>query len=133
MSTTPEGKRNGLSQTPSRSSASVKVFWLDRPKTLSRIREAVKDLINRHPEIEQAVLFGSLARGDAAPGSDADLLLILRESDLPFLARSARYFLTEAGIGVDIFAYTRSELDAMLAGGNTFVAQALREGIVLEG
>ena len=100
---------------------------------LKRIREAVKVLTTRHPEIEQVVLFGSLARGDAVPGSDADLLLTLRESDLPFLARSARYCLADAGVGVDIFAYTRSELDAMLAGGNTFVAQALREGIVLDG
>lgn len=70
-------------------------------------------------------------REDAVPGSDADLLLILRESDLPFWERSARYRPAGSGIGVDVFAYTRKELDAMKATGNPFIAQALREGIEL--
>jgi len=35
------------------------------------------------------------------------------------------------GIGIDVFAYTQDEVDAMLASGNAFLAQALREGITL--
>ncbi|OGO40459.1 MAG: hypothetical protein A2Z04_06095 [Chloroflexi bacterium RBG_16_57_9] len=100
---------------------------------MKRLRIAVENLVNQHPEIEKVILFGSLARGDAVPGSDADLLLILRESHIPFLERGVLYQPEYVGLGVDVFAYTRAELDAMLAGGNTFVAQALREGIVLIG
>lgn len=55
------------------------VFWLNRPETLERLRKAVLVLVGRYPEIEQVILFGFLARGDAVPGSDADLLIILRE------------------------------------------------------
>lgn len=91
----------------------------------------MKDLTDRHPEIEQVLLFGSLARGDAVPGSDADLMLILRESSLPFLERSVRYRPVGVGLGVDVFAYTRAELEAMLSNGNTFVARALQESISL--
>ena len=98
---------------------------------MKRLRRAVKALKRRCPEIEQVILFGSLSRGEAVPGSDADLLLILQDSNLPFLKRGVRYRPEGVGIGVDVFAYTRSELDAMLSSGNTFVAQALREGIVL--
>ncbi len=84
-----------------------------------------------HPEIERVILFGSLRRGDAVPGSDADVLLVLRESALSFRERSVYYAPTGIGIGVDIFAYTRSELDAMCMSNNAFVFRALVEGMDL--
>ncbi len=91
----------------------------------------MKILKTRHPEIERAVLFGSLSRGDAVPGSDADVLLVLRESALSFRERSAYYVPKDIGIGVDIFAYTRTELEAMQISKNSFVLQALKEGMDL--
>jgi predicted nucleotidyltransferase len=132
MNTTPEERRNGPLPTPIESSGSVRVFWLNRPETLSRLRRAVKILTDHHSEIEKVVLFGSLARNDAVPGSDADLLLILRESNLPFWERSACYRPANVGIGVDVFAYTQTELEGMLEAGNSFIVRALREGIVVE-
>ena len=96
---------------------------------MERIRKTTEVLIKRHPEIEQAILFGSLARGDAVPGSDADLLLILRESNFQFLDRCKKYHPGNVGLGVDVFAYTRLELDSMIAADNKFVIHALREGI----
>jgi len=77
------------------------------------------------------ILFGSLARGDAVPGSDADLLLVLRDSERPFRDRAGTYRVADAGVGVDVFAYTDRELASMLDQGNAFVTQALREGVVL--
>jgi len=91
----------------------------------------VKDLTSRHPEIERVVLFGSLARGEAVPGSDADLLLVLRDSKEPFLERCARYHPAGVGVDTDIIAYTRQELAQLQAEGNGLVAQALKEGLVL--
>ena len=88
----------------------------------------MKALKAQHPEIERAVLFGSLQRGDAVPGSDADVLLVLRATDLPFSERAAAYRPEGVGIPVDLFVYTCAELDDMLAGGNRFVRRALAEG-----
>jgi hypothetical protein len=102
----------------------VKVFWLNRKETVKRLQEAVKTLRARHPEIERAVLFGSLQRGDAVPGSDADMLLVLRTTDLPFPDRAVVYRPEGTGIPVDVFVYTRAELDDMLAAGNHFVIRA---------
>ena len=82
----------------------------------------------RRPEIERAVLFGSLQRGDAVPGSDADVLLVLHTTDSPFSERAAAYRPEGVGIPVDLFVYTRAELDDMLADGNRFVSRALAEG-----
>lgn len=97
------------------SSGSVRIFWLDRGAVRARLAEAVGRMAARQPEVERVVLFGSLARGDAAPGSDADLLVVLSQSDLPFLQRITRYMPADAGIGVDIFPYTLDELAGKLA------------------
>ncbi|MBI4505626.1 MAG: nucleotidyltransferase domain-containing protein [Chloroflexi bacterium] len=131
MSPTPEERPSGPLIRQVESSPSVHIFWLDRAEAVSRLREAAEALAQRYPEIERVVLFGSLARGDAVPDSDADLLLILSASDLPFLDRSVRYRPEGVGLGVDVLAYTRAEMERMLAEGNRFVADVLREGIVL--
>ena len=111
----------------------MRVFWLDRSKAVERLRKVAEELATSHPEIERVILFGSLARGEAVPGSDADLLLILTQSDLPFDERGAYYHPGDVGIGVDVFAYTCSEVDAMQATSNTLLRQALREGMTLVG
>jgi uncharacterized protein len=85
-------------------------------------------LAEGHPEIEEVWLFGSLARGDALPGSDADLLLIVGDSQEPFLDRSVRYQPANCGIGMDVLVYTRAEISAMQQETNAFVHQALAEG-----
>ena len=84
-----------------------------------------------YPEIDRVILFGSLARGDAGPRSDADLLVVVSHTDMPFLERSVRYAPAGVGIGVDVFTYTRSELQEMLADGNRFVSRAISEGMEL--
>ena len=88
----------------------------------------MKALKIRHPEIERTMLFGSLQRGDAVPGSDADVLLVRRTTNLPFSERAAVYRPEDVGIPVDLFVYTRAELDDMLAADNRFVSRALAEG-----
>jgi predicted nucleotidyltransferase len=62
----------------------LKLFWLNLDEVKGLLTKAVLKLAKRHPEILEIWLFGSLARGQAVPGSDADVLLILKESDLPF-------------------------------------------------
>jgi predicted nucleotidyltransferase len=116
---------------PSESWRSVRVTWLDREGTVARLRAAVEALAERHPELERAILFGSLACGDAVPGSDADLLLVLIDSPLPFLERMLVYTPKDCGIAVDVFPYTRAELARMVEEGNTFVREAQATGIVL--
>jgi predicted nucleotidyltransferase len=85
----------------------------------------------RHPEIEEVLLFGSLARGEAVPGSDADLLVVLASAERPFIERIPRYLPVEAPLGVDVFPYTREEIDRMRGEGNALVTRALEEGVRL--
>ena len=131
MSTTRKEPAIVRSQTGGGSSNSVRVFWLNCAETVRRLRQAARMMSREHSEIERVILFGSLARADAGPGSDADLLLILRECEVPWLDRSIQYRPEDIGIDVDVFAYTRSELKALRASGGTFVKRALREGFDL--
>lgn len=95
------------------------------------LKKAVQHLAKRHPDIEEVWLFGSLARGDAVPGSDADLLIVLKESALPFLARSVHYQPDFCGVGVDALVYTRAELAAMQAEDHPFLRQIQSEQVSL--
>jgi predicted nucleotidyltransferase len=40
------------------------------------VRQQLVQLLSEHPEVAQAILFGSRSRGDAAPRSDIDLAIV---------------------------------------------------------
>ncbi|MCS6953891.1 MAG: nucleotidyltransferase domain-containing protein [Bryobacterales bacterium] len=88
-------------------------------------------LAQQHPEIEEIILFGSLATGTAGPASDADLLIVLRDSELEFPERVARYLPEGCSISVDVFPYTRGELEHMAAEGRRLVTEARERGLRL--
>jgi hypothetical protein len=131
MSTIHEERRKGPLRKVSRSSASVKVSYLDRDTVRKALRGAVAALASRRPEIERVLLFGSLATNRAVPGSDADLLVILKRSDRSFLERIPLYIPDGCGIGVEVFPYTRSEVDEMQAARHPLLTRALAEGVEL--
>jgi predicted nucleotidyltransferase len=110
---------------------SVKVTYFEKEKVWKALRALAADLERSHPEIVRALVFGSLVRNEAVPGSDVDLLLILEASDVPFLDRAGTYRPTGFPVGLDIFAYTRDEMEHMLAEGNFFLKRALAEGKTL--
>lgn len=110
---------------------SVEVTWLDQAAVLQAVKKAVRRLAARRPEIERVVIFGSMARGDAVPGSDVDLMIVLSWSDLSFLDRSRLYWPEGVPIGVDVFAYTQEEVQRMQSEGNAFICDALAEGQVI--
>ena len=108
----------------------VKVFWLDRSLLKSRIRQAAGNLSRQHEEVVQVVLFGSVASGRAVPSSDADILVVVKDSETPLLDRAALYrdHFNDLGVGVDLFVYTRAEISE---GRIPVAAEALRTGIEL--
>jgi len=100
---------------------------LDRSdfKTLvSRIVEAV--------DPERVVLFGSHARGDAAPRSDVDILVVA-DSNRPRYERAIPLYRAVADLPVelDILVYTPAEVRDWSRVDQALVTTALREGRVL--
>ena len=114
-----------------RSTGSVTVIYLDREAVVENTRAAVAALARVRAEIERVVLFGSMARGDAVPGSDVDLLMVLSESRFPFLDRSVEYKPKGIPVAVDVFAYTEDEIEKMTRDGHMLLKQALSEGMII--
>ncbi len=115
----------------SQSFGSVEITWLDREAVRRAVKRAAEEMARRRPEVLRVVLFGSLARGTAVPGSDADILVVLSKSGQPFKDRMSTYRLKGLPVGVDTLAYTEAEMEALSREGNAFVKEALAEGIVM--
>ena len=61
-----------------------------------------------HADLEAVGVFGSYGRGDAGVGSDLDLLLVLRQCDLP--------------LATDLLVYSRAEWESLPHWNQTFAA-----------
>lgn len=113
--------------------SNVRVFRLDSTAVIARLKERAEGLVEARPNVVEVRLFGSFARGEARPGSDADLFVVVRDGAEPFLARVsdlARAF-EGVGVGCDVIAYTESETQAARARGDAFARAVFDEGIVL--
>lgn len=112
---------------------SVRVFRLDRAGTLDRLRERARQLIEQRDDVLEVRLFGSLARGEAHPGTDADLFIVVRDGAPPFLDRipDLARRLGGVGIGCDVIAYTESEYQALLDRHDRFARAVVDDGLVL--
>ena len=111
----------------------VRVFRLDRDGVIGRLRERARSLIEANPQVGEVRLFGSLARGEGRPGSDADIFVVLREGAPAFLDRIpelAKHF-SGVGVGCDVIAYTESERASLAARDDRFARAVLRDGLVL--
>ena len=93
---------------------SVKVFWLDRELALSTAMEGCRRLVRERKEVLRAGVFGSIARGDAVPGSDLDVLVVVENAadvePRPF-DRAGPYlpFFEEIDLPVEVFCFREQE------------------------
>jgi len=116
-----------------RSCGSSRVTYLDRKRALEQLRLLAQRLIDANPRVREVRLFGSLARMQAVPGSDADLLIVLDRHELPRwfdrIPEFSRAF-ADTDMPVEVFPYTQDELERLEAGGSG-LARAARAGLVL--
>lgn len=105
---------------------SVTVFLLDRRRVEAALQALVETLQHRE-EVLAVVCFGSWARGEAGVGSDIDVLVVLRDSDRPFLERIDRYRPETFPVDLDLFPYTLAEIRR----GQPLARAALQTGTVL--
>ena len=97
------------------------------------LRELAGRLVRTRPEVLEVRLFGSLAEGTAVPGSDADVLIVLREHPLQrWFDRIPQYApaFDEIDLPVELFCYTLDEL-RQLEQNRPHFAEKLRRARVL--
>ncbi len=89
------------------------------------------------PAIESIVLYGSVARGEAAPQSDVDLLVIIKEGK-SWMVRRALYELiypviVSLGVNISLIVLTKEDWHGMMEKGDPFAQSILKEGQPLWG
>ena len=78
-----------------------------------------------------AIVFGSVARGDADEWSDLDLVIVA-DTSRPFLERYRDFEgIYEVWRRLDLLVYTPEEFAEMQAEGRPFIEHVLREGAVI--
>lgn len=87
---------------------SVRVWRIDTDAILTRLRQWAQR-IGQDENVLAVVLFGSLARGDHTAASDADVMIILRDSALRFDERIPDFVPSGVGVSVEVFPYTVDE------------------------
>ncbi len=97
-----------------------------------RLAEVVRRLVAAYkPQL--IYLFGSVARGEAGPDSDYDLMVIVPDDALPDRRRSrlAYQSLRGTGIAADVLVSTRSRFERRAHVVASLPATVLREGKLL--
>ena len=96
------------------------------------LAEVVRRLVETYRP-ERIYLFGSVARGDAGPHSDYDLLVIVPDDAPPELRRSRAAYLALWGTGVssDVLVWTASQFDSQTHLVASLPATVIREGKLL--
>lgn len=118
-----------------RSSGSVRIAFLDRKGAVAELSEQAQALVLRDPRVADVGLFGSLARGQALPSSDADVLIALREHpEQRWFDRMPEYgaAFEHTALPVETFPYTLDELTRLSAHPG-FIRTAMRELLHLSG
>jgi len=114
-----------------RSSRSAGATYLDRERRIDDLRAAARRAAAAVPGVRRVILFGSLVAGIPTPRSDADLLVVLDQSEHPEpRARVPQMLraLSPLPCPVDLFVLTAQELERGVVEGQPLVRVALGHG-----
>jgi predicted nucleotidyltransferase len=100
---------------------------------LAAAREWAASAAEMHPDVIAVGCFGSYARGDAGVGSDLDLIIIVRDSDRPFMYRGAAWATERLPVPADLVVYTSAKWAALPAHAPRFAATLKQETLWLAG
>lgn len=100
-----------------------------RKQLIERIRHFFARLERRH-ELQQVILFGSLAEGSFGPDSDVDLILVSPKFEgKKFFKRPGDIHLAwDLGVPVDLLCFTPKEFEERRHGVN-IISHALAHGV----
>jgi len=117
------------------SCGSVRTAFLDKEQAITEVAERARELLAQDERVVAIGLFGSLARGDALPSSDADVLIALSQHpQTRWFDRIPEYqaAFSHTSLPVEPFPYTLDELTGMASPAG-FLHSALRDLVPLAG
>ena len=107
---------------------SVKAFWLDQEELIEEIYKVAGEIGKGDEDVLKIILFGSLVEKRGVLGSDADILIVLKRADKPFMDRRTEWIEKYSlDFPVDIFSYTEKELNNNIP----IALEAVKNGVTL--
>ena len=94
---------------PVRSLSASVATWPDAATVERAVQDWAASIAAAEPRVIRVGFFGSYARGDWGVGSDADLIVIVREDCRPFPARGSAFDATALPVPADVLVYTEEE------------------------
>ena len=110
---------------PVRSLSSSVLTWPDRDTVVTALRQWALQVPDGRPDVSRIGYAGSYARGDWGVGSDLDVVIVLRATDLPFERRSAAWDATALPVPTDVLVYTEAEWDALRTEGRSLTREVI--------
>jgi predicted nucleotidyltransferase len=99
----------------------------------SEIASITRQIIDKYHPI-RIILFGSAAKGEFGPDSDADFLVIKKDTPLYGLDRIRQLSrMIERNIPTDFIVYRPEEIEERLRLGDPFLKSIMQEGKILYG
>jgi predicted nucleotidyltransferase len=114
---------------PVRSLNSSVIKWPDLQTVEQAVREWIGQQVAGGRDILRAGYFGSYARGDWGVNSDLDVILIVKNSELPFWRRALEWDVLGMPVPVDLLVYTQEEWQSLVEGGERFAQTVEKEAV----
>ncbi|MBI5286660.1 MAG: nucleotidyltransferase domain-containing protein [Deltaproteobacteria bacterium] len=109
-------------------SLNLSVFtWPDASTVDQAVRRWAEEVVRTRRDVERIGYFGSYARGDWGVGSDLDLIIIVKYSNLSFERRAIEWDATGLPVPVETLVYTEEEWRLLGQGGGRFYQTVMRE------
>jgi hypothetical protein len=118
---------------PVRSSSSPVLVWPSRGQVVAAARGYAALLVAADTRVLRVALVGSYATGKHGPGSDADLLVEMRECSAPPMRRALELPPPSLPVPVDLLVLTRSEVDELRRTRPRWTREVLQPALWLAG
>jgi predicted nucleotidyltransferase len=116
---------------PVRYSSSQVLKWPSQEAVEESVRRWASAEHERRPDLLRIGYFGSYARGDAGVGSDLDIIVVIRDSEVPFERRAIAWDLSSLPVPAEILIYTEVEWGDLMRAGSKFARMLERDTVWL--
>ncbi|HEV8657299.1 MAG TPA: nucleotidyltransferase domain-containing protein [Thermoanaerobaculia bacterium] len=108
---------------PKRSSNSRVLVWPKKDEVIAALHAWALKEREENPTVVRIGYFGSLAHGQYGVGSDADVVIIVKESAREWMDRPLDFNIRGIPVNVDLLVYTEEEWQNITRRGDRFAEE----------
>ncbi len=116
---------------PVRSLNSAILKWPDKQKVLNEAKLWAKSIGPDDESIVKIFCFGSICTDTWGVGSDLDIIIILKQTSVPFISRANLFDASAICVPTDILVYTESEIETFDDQKSRFMDDIQKKAILL--